>query len=559
MDGLSAIFLDDFEFKIEAGVKKAIYLKKALVDSTSKLDRHQAWRRIVDMQQNVERQGGDFNAALLEHNIDINSIRLAYIKPDDLGEVQLKHFKKVGKTFVDANLDKNLINKMNVIHDYIEDILMQVSFVKPQIDEIEDTLIEPLMSEARGMMGRLSADHTLNSKIDDIQVQIENIYKDKIDPIINNAATSAELSSNQKKILFNLKTERKSVGVNLMSKFYDSVMSESSISDTDAELWSSAQEISNSAVARIRRGGYPLSAVRRDLASYYKMVNGRIDNVRIITTGSKRSSAIVNSATIDIDDSFSRRTMYHELSHILEVDDALREANQAFIKSRATGAPEMLSKLTGNSAYSKNEIALPDHFFSPYVGKVYQSGATEVSAMGMQQFSSMTNMYRLYDRDPEMFSIMVGTMFGMSDAQKLRQKDKLGDKLLADGFYKLMKSQVKKLSWLSGHRYESDEDWENVLNGRRGAYNKRWYWKRSIGECSLMPAKASKERKQFYVVELNDGKRHFFTEMLLAETFCYLYELHRLDIRVCSGDIFKTVSQRLPPSWYQYGGNLPSI
>ena len=65
--------------------------------------------------------------------------------------------------------------------------------------------------------------------------------------------------------------------------------------------------------------------------------------------------------------------------------------------SRATGEPEKLSKLTGDKNYKDSEVAYPDKFIDPYVGKVYgQVPITEVLTMGFQHFESATSLNQLY-------------------------------------------------------------------------------------------------------------------------------------------------------------------
>jgi len=109
-------------------------------------------------------------------------------------------------------------------------------------------------------------------------------------------------------------------------------------------------------------------------------------------------------------------TLWHEFGHFVEYSNPeIYRSMVDFRDSRATSRkPESLNKLTDATFYSRTEVALPGNYISPYVGKVYTGkNATEVFSMGLQYFHSSTAMVNLYEKDPEYFKLIVGSLSRM--------------------------------------------------------------------------------------------------------------------------------------------------
>lgn len=106
--------------------------------------------------------------------------------------------------------------------------------------------------------------------------------------------------------------------------------------------------------------------------------------------------------------------LYHEMGHHLEYSypDVAQMARDFLIR-RASGEPRKLNELDNTDIYNDNEIAYPDKFIDSYVGKVYQSGHTEVISMGLQHLVSVKGMYEFYKRDPEHFMLTVKAIQGV--------------------------------------------------------------------------------------------------------------------------------------------------
>lgn len=78
----------------------------------------------------------------------------------------------------------------------------------------------------------------------------------------------------------------------------------------------------------------------------------------------------------------------HELSHRLETcHSGVLKAEEEFYKQRTKGEPlELLSKVTGNPRYTKEEKTRKDNFIHPYIGKDYEGEAYELISMGFETF-----------------------------------------------------------------------------------------------------------------------------------------------------------------------------
>lgn len=106
--------------------------------------------------------------------------------------------------------------------------------------------------------------------------------------------------------------------------------------------------------------------------------------------------------------------LLHEIAHGIEAINAKAgKAALAFLTSRTRGEKaERLSALT-NKGYDPAEVAKPDKFLDPYVGKIYPHGATEVSSMAIEMsVSTGFKVQRLLERDPELFYFVLGQLAG---------------------------------------------------------------------------------------------------------------------------------------------------
>lgn len=203
---------------------------------------------------------------------------------------------------------------------------------------------------------------------------------------------------------------RATVGRKIISR----VMDASPVTEDQASAWAAAQEITPQAKARFRKIGYAVDDVRRDMAEFYRFTGGRLPGVRIHSNGSRRANATDIEAhgkvgTINLDSSFDKRVLWHELGHHLEADPVAKTASWRYIRRRsADGKVYSLRSLSGNSGYRPNEVAFQGNFFNPYVGKVYRDGVTEVFSMGVETFSDPVLLAKRAVDDPQTLEFIAG-------------------------------------------------------------------------------------------------------------------------------------------------------
>jgi hypothetical protein len=114
-----------------------------------------------------------------------------------------------------------------------------------------------------------------------------------------------------------------------------------------------------------------------------------------------------NYNKIFINKDTKRTTAIHETMHWLEFNNPeVSKKVNAFLEYRTQGEEaEKLNKLVPKSNYGKDEMAKKDNFFNPYCGKIYQSGATEILSMGLQEV--FDNAIDFSKNDPEYFNFVL--------------------------------------------------------------------------------------------------------------------------------------------------------
>lgn len=143
-----------------------------------------------------------------------------------------------------------------------------------------------------------------------------------------------------------------------------------------------------------------------------------IDDVKIGTDRGGRSYH--ENGQIKMGKRKSAKTVVHEMGHafgyydryraptsqnLLVQERAWRDARQA-----ASGkGVQRLRDLTG-IRYGLDEVADPDEFFSPYVGKIYEWGSTEVLSMGLEEM--YRNPIEFFEKDPEHFAFILRFLQG---------------------------------------------------------------------------------------------------------------------------------------------------
>ena len=194
------------------------------------------------------------------------------------------------------------------------------------------------------------------------------------------------------------------------------IIEQSPISEKQAIEWARKQTVTTSAKSRLRKQGYSIHQLYIDMAEHYRLTHGRMPEFSIVTKGDRRANACIESSEVRLDSNFTKSTLFHEMSHLLERDIAVRLASYEHWNERTAGEEyQKLSKLTGNNFYKSDELAKPDKFFDVYMGKVYSGKLTEVLSMGIQEFASAERAGMLLKNDPQTFEYIVGVLSGVTD------------------------------------------------------------------------------------------------------------------------------------------------
>jgi hypothetical protein len=221
----------------------------------------------------------------------------------------------------------------------------------------------------------------------------------------------ARFESRRKELAEALRVAEEAVAA-VCDEFKSKLTEASAITAEQANAWAEAQKVEASAKAALKRIGYELPKLRADMAEFYRMTGGRLAKVRIKASRGRASASDIHgykNRTINMGEGFSKRTLWHELGHHLEADPEVYAASAGFLAARRESKElHTLRKLTGNQRYGAKEVAYRDHWYSPYVGKVYPYSVTEVMSMGMEAFATGSILALVMDKDPEHIRLMTG-------------------------------------------------------------------------------------------------------------------------------------------------------
>lgn len=296
------------------------------------------------------------------------------------------------------------------------------------------------------------------------------------------------------------------------------IMESSPVTKEEADQWAKGQWVSKSAITRLKKQGYEESALREHMAEFYRLTGGRVGKAFIETTGDKRAKAALWDGTIYIDGRFTKRTLFHEMGHLLEREPKLEAMSEAFRDGRAKKGKgtRSLRSITKNSGYRSDEVAYTDDFFDAYIGKVYRYKATEVLSMGAQMFANPTDAAFLAGRDPQMFNMMLGFMLSKPTDRELAKKEKIQE-VATDTMTE--KDRLEKFYQTLTKKAKDDSFWE----GRGSLISRLEGYGRGKGSGKTMIL--------YYYPGDPQGpgayaQSNFFKSRQAARNFAYLYLLY---------------------------------
>lgn len=241
-------------------------------------------------------------------------------------------------------------------------------------------------------------------------------------------------------------------------KAYDQVintlLAKSPVTEDQARDWAKQNVIfSKPAMAKAAKSGYGKKDIERDTLLFYRLTGGRLPRLEFTTTRKSRSCAAHWSGELFIGHNFGRRTLWHEMAHLLEDDEKIKVTAIAF-RNRRRESPQLhqLRNLVPGSNYGPEEVAYKDSWISEYVGKDYGQTATEVVSMGMQQLSSIPALFELHETDPEHLAFMLGLCASkpVIDVEAMHQKQAVTQEKVTkvnaqEDFLKTLDKQIAKV------------------------------------------------------------------------------------------------------------------
>ncbi len=158
-------------------------------------------------------------------------------------------------------------------------------------------------------------------------------------------------------------------------------------------------------------------AITQGFAEFNRLVGSKAAGKVLILPGTTGRAAYFSADRLDqaeasIKGAFASSQIVHELGHHFEetATGALDEAVAFYRRRTINSSGAFLRNLRPDSGYADDEIAIPDSFYDPYVGKVYYGGkgtqitATEVVSMGIEAMRYIPAKFA--NDDPDHFDLI---------------------------------------------------------------------------------------------------------------------------------------------------------
>jgi SPP1 gp7 family putative phage head morphogenesis protein len=152
---------------------------------------------------------------------------------------------------------------------------------------------------------------------------------------------------------------------------------------------------------------YDRSTAEEGIRSFERLVSQKSTADRSVAVGGTSGRSYHSAGTVNLDASANPKTVVHELGHWLEESNPrVHEAALDFLDRRTQGESlARLDDLLPGHGYDPSEVARPDQFQHPYIGKEYldeKTGvrrASEVVSMGLEMMHEDAAEFARRDKD----------------------------------------------------------------------------------------------------------------------------------------------------------------
>ncbi|WP_163836784.1 hypothetical protein [Spartinivicinus ruber] len=493
---------------------------------------------------------------------DLEGLLNQWGPPDDIGQAQLEKNRAQGKQLREQLINPEnaqLANEIQQLQDTLEQIKTPFEKSHQEINQIiadikkEHGLTQMRLEldveisvfnnkvrrRNRNYDALLKEEQTIRAKADHYQ-QLVNQYIKPVKDEWKQTSLYKPDETTKKQVIetqqtINQKAEQ------LMQTVYDQLINQSNISAQAAQQWAKEQSISTAVISRLKKAGYSKTQLLTDMAEFYRLTNGRLSQVSLVSDGRNRAAANVTDGVVFVDGEFDKRTLFHEMAHVLENDPVTKATAQQFVESRREGPPQSLMKMTGNSNYRPDEVAYPDSFINPYVGKYYRDGCTEVMSMGLEHFASSIKLYELFNQDPDMFDCLLGFLNNTSAPEQDLFKQIRQQHSTDHDFYEQLFKRVKPIKITE----------ETITTGPLTGYQ---FLNSSARDHQ------TKRKKTGRLVIAPHGDNDFMASALEAKAWAYLHQLHQQGIQSQPiKNLKKLITHRQAPDWFKPGMIIPTL
>lgn len=469
------------------------------------------------------------------------------------------------------DLEDNGFLLRGVISDELYEISKAVEVDKVVVEKIERARYEArrearlsddeyyeAMSELRLMRERWAAGEAVYDR--EVESAILNRLKKRTEQHDLHAKRTVDdnLTDEQRDSLQNSKAREDRLW-ELKKEWFDGVkknlLDESPVSAEDARQWveRSVSIPENLAKALARQGNYPLEKFKEDCAEFYRLVGGKMGMIEFGRDSKKDRAFQRGDIEVFMNGEINKRTLFHELSHVVEANSGFSGlCSKDFVRERATSdKPQRLNMLCPGFKYKNDEVAYPDNFIDPYVGKAYSDeNATEVLSMGIERLTSPDLFYSFVMADGAHCNYILGVCTAREQFGRKRFEYTEREKAI-----KAANAHAKQLK----KHFDSER--------RRIGYQSITS-KLAAGGALIENHGISKTRKGYCVYEKVNGigfARTSETTLPIAKLTLYFFAV-REQIEPLHGkslwDIFVLAvdfSKGLFPAWFTENTTLPSL